>query len=184
MKKFLIVATLILSATFGGNAKAGLITISTDQDNVSVGEMIELTLNATGFDAFDTFGIHVDFDTSLFSFLPASFTSDLSNFAMVWNQVGNGVAIGFVDFLPTSGDFLLGKFNLIALDNGSTNFSLVVNEFSLSDPFDPFAVATIVNADIGGQASASVVGVPEPSTLVIFTLGFIGLLARSYKKQP
>jgi hypothetical protein len=180
MKNFLIVATLILSATFGGNAKAGLITVSIDQDNVSVGDMIELTLNATGFDEFDTFGINVDFDTSLFSFLPATFTSDLPTFGMLWNQVGNGVAIGFVDLFPASGDFLLGKFNLIALENGATNFSLVVNEFTLSDPFDPFAVATPVNADTSRAAFASV---PEPGTLSIMFIALVSLVSLKKKRQ-
>jgi len=180
MKKFLIVATLILSATFGGNAKAGLITVSADQDNVSIGEMIELTLNATGFDAFDTFGINVDFDTSLFSFLPATFTSELSTFGMLWNQVGSGVAIGFVDFFPASGDFLLGKFKLVALEAGATNFNLVVNEFSLSDPFDPFAIATPVNADVSRAAFASV---PEPGTLSIMFIALISLISLKRKRQ-
>jgi hypothetical protein len=182
MKKFLIVTTLILSTVFSGNTKAGLITISTDQDNVAVGEMIELSLSATGFDAFDSFGINVDFNTSLFSFLPASFSSELSPFGMVSNQVSTGVAISFLDFFPTSGDFLLGKFKLMALEAGSTDFELVVNEFSLSDPFNPFAIATPVNAGVSDPVPASVIGVPEPTTFAIFALGMIGLVIRSIKK--
>jgi|TARA_R110001592_G_scaffold141605_2_gene363362 hypothetical protein len=183
MKKLLIVATLILSATFGGNANAGLITLSADQSDVLVGEMMEITLNATGFDEFDAFSLNVDFDTSVFSFLPTTFTSELSPFAMLWSQVGSGVAIGFVDFIPSSGDFILGKFTLQAIKAGTADFSVVVNEFTLSDPFDILAVATPVNADVLGPVSASVTDVPEPSTLAIFALGLMGLMTRSLKKK-
>ncbi|MBA6353512.1 MULTISPECIES: PEP-CTERM sorting domain-containing protein [unclassified Colwellia] len=184
MKKLLIVATLILCATFGGNANAGLITLSADQSDVLVGEMMEITLNATGFDEFDVFSLNVDFDTSVFSFLPSTFTTELSRpFIMEFNQVGSGVAIGFVNFTPSSGDFLLGKFTLQAIGAGTTDFSLVVNEFTLSDPLDFFAVATPVNADVLGRVSASVTDVPEPSTLAIFALGLMGLMTRSLKKK-
>ena len=183
MKNFLIVVTIILSVFFGGNAKAGLITVSIDQNSVGVGETVEVTLYASGFDSFDIFDLNVNFDTSMFSFLPLTFMSDLPSFGLLSNQVASGVAISFLDFFPSSGDFLLAKFELTALLSGFTNFDLVVNEFALSDPFDIFALATPVNAGVSGQASATVASVPEPSTLAIFALGMMGLASRRFKKQ-
>jgi hypothetical protein len=179
MKKFLIIATLILSTTFGNNAKAGLITVSVDQDNILDGEMIELTLNATGFELFDVFSLNVDFDTSVFSFLPATFISDLElDGIFATNQVASGLAISYTGFFPSSGDFLLGQFKLSALDNGFSSFSLLVNEFGLVD-FATFEL-TSVNADVSKPAFASV---PEPGTLSIMFISLISLLSLKRKRQ-
>ncbi len=178
MKKFLIMATLILSVTFGGNAKAGLITISVDQDNVAIGEMIELTLNATDFDAFDSFDISVDFDTNLFEFL--TFTTDLPGLALVFPFDSFGIVIGYSDFTPSSGSLLLGTIKLMALEAGSTSFNLMVNEFSLSDPNDNLAVGTSVSADVSRPAFASV---PEPGTFAIMFIALVSLVSLKRKRQ-
>ena len=155
-----------------------MITILVDQNNVEVGETIEVTLNATGFDQFDFFDLNLNFDTALFSFIPLSFSSDLPTLAMAWDQVSNGVAISFLDFFPSSGDFVLGQFELTAISTGVSNFSLVVNEFALSDPIDIFAPPTIVNAEVSGQVSASV---PEPSALSVMLIGLLLLISNGLK---
>lgn len=176
MKKFLMITAFIVSLALSGHVKAGLITISVDQDSVAVGEVVELTLSATGFDSFDLFDLNINFDTALFSFVPQTFESDLPDFGMLWNQVSNGVAISFVDFFPSSGDFLLAKFELTAIESGLTNFDVVINEFYASDPFDVFAPATAVNAEVSGQAFTSITSVPEPSMLLIMFLGLMALI--------
>jgi hypothetical protein len=180
MKKFLMITTLIVSIALSAQVKAGLITVSVDKSSVGVGETVELTLNATNFDAFDFFDLTVNFDTTLFSFSAASLSSGLWGI-MEANEVTSGVAISFVDFIPTSGDFLLAGFELTALESGSTNFDTVVNEFGLSDPFDIFAPATPVNAEVSGQAFTSVTSVPEPGMLSIMLLGLIALFGSNKK---
>jgi len=181
MKKFLMITGFILAIALSGQANAGLITVSVDQDSVAVGESVELTLSATAFEEFDVFDLNINFDTSLFTFMPQTFASDLDDFSLLWNQVTNGVAISFVDFFPASGDFLLAKFELTAIESGSTNFDLLVSEFSLSDPFDIFAPATPVNAEVSGQAFASVTSVPEPGMLSILFLGLLALVGSNRK---
>jgi hypothetical protein len=181
MKRFLMITAFILTIVLSTQVKAGLITVSVDQNNVSIGETIELTLTATNFDAFDIFDLEVNFDTALFSFIPQTFESDLPDFGMLWNQVSNGVAISFVDFLPASGDFLLAKLELTALQVGSNHFDLVVNEFALSDPIDILSPATPVDAQVSGQAFTSVTSVPEPGMLSMMLLGFMALFCRKRK---
>jgi hypothetical protein len=181
MKNFLMITAFIITTVLSAQVKAGLITVLVDQNNVSIGETVELTLTATNFDAFDIFDLAVNFDTELFSFIPQTFESDLPGFGLFWNQVSNGVAISFVDFLPSSGDFLLAKFELTALQAGSSHFDLIVNEFALSDPIDIFAPATAVDAQVSGQVFTSVTSVPEPGMLSIMLLGFMAFVCRKRK---
>jgi len=180
MKKFLMITAFIISLALSGQVKAGLITVSVDQDNVAVGETVQLTLSGTDFDAFDLFDLNINFDTALFSFMPATVDSDLWGILEA-NEVTSGVAISFVDFSPTSGDFLLASFELTALSSGFTNFGLMVNEFGLSDPIDIFAPATPVNAEVTGQVFTSVTSVPEPGMLSIMLLSLVTLIGANRK---
>jgi len=181
MNKFFMITAFILSIVLSGQVSAGMITVSVDQDSVTVGESVELTLSATDFDEFDVFDLDINFNTALFNLMPQTFESDLPDFSLLWNQVTNGVAISFVDFFPSSGDFLLAKFELTALESGSTNFDVVVDEFSLSDPLDIFAPATPVHAQVSGQASTLVTSVSEPGMLSIMFLSLIALISRNKK---
>ncbi len=181
MKTFLMIIGFVLAMASSGQVNAGLITVSVDQETIAVGETVELTLSATDFDEFDFFDVDINFDTALFSVMPETFESNLSEFSLVWSQLTGGLAISFVDFFPTSGDFLLAKLDLTALKSGSTNFDLVVDEFALSDPLDIFAPATPINVEVAGQAFTSVTSVPEPGTLSIMCLALMALISR-YRK--
>jgi hypothetical protein len=175
MKKFICALTFII----GFSVNAGTITIELSDSNVNVGDSVQVSLLATGFDPFDTFDFDFDFDISLFSYDDTtSLTSDLlavPPFAFDVNQVPDGMALSFLDFnLYAGGDFLLASFDLLALAPGDSLFSL--SDLLFSDS----STSTIdVNSD--SVAQSSVTTVSEPGSLALF--GLAGLALFGFRRK-
>lgn len=178
---------LLITIQLSGYANAGTINSSVDRVSVNTGDIIEITLLATSFDAFDVFDLALEFDTSLFTYEPNSLVSDLPSsapFGLFVNEVADGVALSFADFFPyTGGDFLLANFTLTALEVGFTDFTLLTNEFSLSDPFDIFAAPVDLVVEISGKPGTTVTAVPEPSTFILFALTIMAFGVYRVKKS-
>lgn len=183
MKNLIMTLLVIVAAHLPLSANAGIITVSVDQTEVAVGDSVEVSLLATGFDFFDVFDLDVLFDSSVFSYDSASFSSDLPSFPFGVSalETPTELAISFVDFLPyAGGDFMLAQFNLTALTAGVTDFSLNISEFSLSDPFDIFAPAQQLSVSVDGQSSVTVTSVPEPTTVFLMLVA-IAVISLSRK---
>jgi hypothetical protein len=174
MKNIITVIVLLMTIHLSGYVNAGIITTSADKLNVNIGDTVEINLLASSFDSFDVFDLALVFDTSLFTYEPNSLVSDLPSsapFGLFVNEVATGVALSYVDFLPyVGGDFLLANFTLTALKVGFTDFNLLTNEFSLSDPLDIFSTPIDLVVDISGNPGTNITAVPEPSTLLLFIL--------------
>lgn len=175
MKKIIIMLALLV----GFNANAGLIEIELSDNNVEVGERIEVQLIASNFDEFDIFGFNLQFDTSVFNFDESTLGSDLFGLLTVFGtfdgiQLSDGAGFLFADFSPVSvGDFLLASFDLVAVREGSTEISLANAEF-----FEPFPSSSSLSIDTNATASAKV---PEPSAFVLLLLAGMFIFARVTK---
>jgi hypothetical protein len=175
MKKIIIMLALLV----GFNVNAGLIEIELSENNVKVGERIEVRLAASDFEDFDAFGFNLKFDTSVFNFDRATLNSDLFASLTVFGffdgiQQSNGAGFSFSDFSPISaGDFLLASFDLVAVGEGSTGVSLAGVEF-----FEPFPSSTQLSVDSNATATATV---PEPSTFVLLLLAGMFIFTRVAK---
>lgn len=163
MKKLIAALALFV----GLSANASLISIEVSDTNVAVGETVTINLLATGFGDFDSFDLDFDFDTSVFNYDASTLLSDLSfGLSFLVNQVGDGMALSFFDFSPVNGDFLLASFDLIAVGEGSTNFTF-------SDTlFADFGVPVSFDVDASDEVAASV---SAPATLGLFAIAALGL---------
>ena len=164
MKKFIAALALFV----GLSANANIISIELGDTNIAVGETVTVSLLATGFEDFDTFDFNFDFDTSVFSYDASTLLSDLSlGLVFEVNQVPDGMALSFFDFNIVNGDFLLASFDLIAVDEGLTNFTLSDAIFA-----DGPVTSLVVDTSDAVVASASV---SAPATLSLFAIAILGL---------
>ena len=164
MKKFIAALALFV----GLSANANIISIEFGDTNIAVGETVTVSLLATDFADFDTFDFNFDFDTSVFSYDASTLLSDLSlGLVFEVNQVPDGMALSFFDFNIVNGDFLLASFDLIAVDEGLTNFTLSDAIFA-----DGPVTSLVVDTSDAVVASASV---SAPATLSLFAIAILGL---------
>lgn len=181
MKKFLAILIFLVSY----QANAGLITIQSDQDTSSIGETVNITITGSGISSFDFFSLDFHFDTSIYSFLPDSLISDLDLLDEVFVGEGlvatpvdkSGVFLNFYqwdEFISAGQDFVLASFQLTAISSGANTFSLGHNFFA--------GLNGMLNVDsthkVNTQVLAKVISVPEPTTLIIFSLSILGLITR------
>lgn len=173
----------LLIFLIGFNANAGLISIDLSSNNVAQGDNITVTLSASNFASFDWFDMLLNFDTTQFSLDPLSVASDLNildPFSIFEaSQVSTGIAFSYLGFDSISGDFLLASFTLKSLKAGLTDFyfSLPIGSggffnsasFSALDNIDMAAMVTV-------SASKSTTPVPEPTSIALMLLAFIGLI--------
>lgn len=181
MKKYIMLIMLLT----GFNAKAGVIEIKLDQTSTTIGSSVEVSLLASNFDAFDLFNFDFIFDSPIFSYDPLSLQSDLPlddgflTLGLIGTSLLNHLALSFFDFDSfAGGDFLLAKFKLTAIGNGVSNFSLENVEF-----YEPFAIDQMVNIDSSSIESATVIGVPEPTTWLLLIPALFMLKRRQIGKR-
>lgn len=160
MKKLLAALALFV----GLNANAGVISVSVSNANVAVGDTVEVSIWAQDFEPLNYLYFELEYNVDLFAFVPASLTgvlSDSSDFLYTVDEYFYGLAASWDnDNNISEGNFLAAKFNLTAISQGYTDFSLV-NVFAF------------VDAEAGQGASASV---PAPATYGLFTLALFALV--------
>jgi|GEM_PF-1013912 len=170
MKKLIALLTLFV----GLQAHAGLISIELNNNEVSIGETIELSIIGSDFSSFDSLNVDVEFDTALFAFNEGSVGGDLFDttpFSFIVSSQIFGVAVSYLDFTPfMGGDFVIASFTLTATALGQSSFALnnmVAGEF-FSGPLE-------VTSNSGPlSATISATEVSTPNTLgIIFTLGIV-----------
>lgn len=180
MKKFITILTLLV----GFNANAGLLTIDLSADDVSVGDSVLVTINATDFDDTDFFLFDFNFDTSFVSFDDASLISDLAD-----GSIGdfNGLTVAkenyglYFEFATddsawAAGDFVLASFNLIAGSEGFTEFS--ISEFFNPSAFDDYEVTFSGSNSVNVNSNS----IPEPTSAALLLLaGFAFASSRKTK---
>lgn len=178
--KNLLKPLMILMLIAGFNAKAGLIEVEVDQNEVALGSSVTVSLIASGFDEFDLFDLDFFFDTSLFTYDSASLLSDLPlddglfTLGLLAEQQSDHLALSFFDFLPFAGsDFLLAKFDLVSLGNGTSDFSIA--NASFDNLFGPLAV---VHSSVQQVRVNNSTAVPEPATWALLSLASLFLFAR------
>lgn len=159
------------------NTQAGVISVELSEQNLSAGDIVEVSILGTGFSEFDSLSVDLEFDTSLFSFDEFSLGGDLFNadpFGLIVSEQPFGVALTFLSFIPfIGGDFTIATFDLIAITGGETDFSLK-NE--IAGLFDPILFDSV---DVGATAvdSKLVASVSAPATLGLFALAGLGLMS-------
>lgn len=179
MKKII----MLLVALIGFNANAGVIKIDVDSPEVSAGESVTVSLIANDFSEFDSFDFDLNFNTDIFTFDETSFTSDLPAFdgvlfGLLVEEVhplgfDKHIAMSFFDLFPASGDFVLAKFELIALTAG-------LSEFSLSDA-SFFGAGLPLDVDTSNTNQAIIASskpIPEPATWLLALMPALLLLAK------
>ncbi|MDN4504119.1 hypothetical protein QX776_17030 [Alteromonadaceae bacterium BrNp21-10] len=180
MKKLICAFCMVI----GLQVQAGEISVAVSQTSVDIGDVISLTLSGTALDSFDTFGLDILFDTSLFAVSSGVFdypatgvATDLWLDSLFFSSLSNGVAASFADFATYSGDLLLARFELTAIAAGYSSFSVANVEF-----YDSLvSVTDTLNVTTASDVSATVAAVSEPSMLVLFLLAGVALLGRNTK---
>ena len=188
MKKFIASMALVLSATLSMQANAGLIDIELSTNNVAVGDTLSVSLWASNFTDFDSLYTEFEYDISLFSYQAASLQSELPAFdgfltGLEVTEQFYGLSLSFLDFfafsdlnLDADNKFLLASFDLLAIDSGNTDFSLVNQVAGLFDPNTGFD--TPLDVDTSSPVQASATSVPEPSSLALFMLSALMFVGR------
>jgi hypothetical protein len=122
----------VLAIFFGFQASANVIEIELDKTQFGPDEILNVNLVANFTDPVDEFDFDFLFDTSVFSFVDGSASTDLpkDGFETTFSMAANptGVGLGFIDFV---GGFLDGEyfinFDLMADAAGESSFDLAVN---------------------------------------------------------
>ena len=173
--KFIKIAA-ILTFLVGFQANANLITIQLDSTEVAVGETINVSLWADFTDSVDTLGFDFIYNTSVFALVDGSVVTDLLNdgfdyfFETAENATGLGLAyFSFADTL--SGNFLLASFELVALQTGSSDFSLDTLLLSNEALFEDYDLEPVA-----GKSADVLAAVSAPASLGLFTLAMFGLV--------
>lgn len=183
--KNLIKPIMLMMLLVGFNAKAGLIEIDVDQNEVSAGSSVTVSLIATGFDEFDLFDLDFVFDNSLFTYDNGSLQSDLPLddglfvLGLLATPVGDHLALSFFDFIPfVGGDFLLAKFDLVSSGKGVSDFSFA--NVSFDNLFGPL---TVVNSSVQQVRVNGSTAVPEPATWALLVLSMLFIFAKRVRNQ-
>lgn len=187
MKKIIAILALLICV----NAQAGIISLDISDTNISSGNTTQVSLVATSFDAFDAFSFDVEFDTNLFTLNNSSIGGSLFDFAALdplgttifsVAQESFGVSIAFSALFSqfTESNFTAVSFNLTAIENGVTNFSLTKVLAGAVDIFNPFGASVPIsaegnNVDIAVSVSESV-SVPAPASIGLFVIALIALM--------
>ena len=180
MKNKSLVCAFLFGVLLAFQSQAGVIQIQTTADPLSVEDRVVVELVASNFSEFDLFDLDFIFDSSIFSFEPASLFSDLASaFIFEVNASGNRLSISFLDWAAMSGDFLLARFELKALKNGSSALSIGQADFYAPGSSDVMAgiQSNSVQLNVGAAA------VPAPAAIVLMLSGLLLLLCRSQRRQ-
>ncbi|MBU3022048.1 cohesin domain-containing protein [Aestuariibacter sp. A3R04] len=167
-----LIALCILSV--GLPAYAGIISVELSDSQLSVGESVDVSIQGTGFSAFDSLNVELEFDTDMFDFNVASVGGDLmdaSPFILDVSPQPYGIALSFLDFTPyTGGNFTVATFSLTALVTGETAFKLV-NALAGDFFTGPLAVEISPPA-----VTARVTEVPGPATFGLLSVILVVML--------
>jgi hypothetical protein len=159
----------VLAIFVGFQASANVIEIELDKTQVGPNEILNVNLVANFTDPVDEFDFDFLFDTSVFSFVDGSASTDLPNdgFDTIFSIAANptGVGMGFIDFV---GGFLDGEyfinFDLMADAAGDSSFDLAVNKLYSFYEDQDYQLAAVE------QKSATV---SAPATLGLFVIALI-----------
>ncbi|WP_158971151.1 hypothetical protein [Paraglaciecola sp. L3A3] len=178
MKKFIAALTLLI----GLSANANTISIQLSDTDINLGETVQVSLLATGFEMFDTFDFDLEFDTSTFSYDPTTLVSDVADtLPLIFevNDAANGMAFSFFEPMAfAGGDFLLASFSLTATDIGDIGFSLADSVFADSLFQSELTVDTTARSQISVTEQ---VAVSAPATVGILAMSMLLMLVRSRK---
>ncbi|TDF38371.1 PEP-CTERM sorting domain-containing protein [Alteromonadaceae bacterium M269] len=192
MKKLLFV----VFALFMSNAQAGFISITPDNTNPNVNDVVNVRIvleDVAVDEEFTSFSIGFNFDSSIFEFVSGSVTSFFPDFDLfTFSGLDVGVldaAAGLLTFtlfedivFPTvfsGGDFLIAQFDLLTIGGGDSTFALTpTSEIGAPfDPLDPLQVPTTVDFDAPAPVSVQAADVPEPGTIMMFALAMVGFVS-------
>jgi len=83
-----------------------------------------------------------------------------------------------VDFRPGANGFLLAQVDFDVVGSGTANFDFSLGAIGIiDDGFGP------LEPDFSGSTGTVFVGVPEPSSAVLFVLGAVGMVARRRRRS-
>lgn len=180
MKNKSLFCGLLLSALMAFQSQAGVIQIQTTQDPLAVNDHVVVELVASNFSEFDLFDLDFIFDSSIFSFEPASLFSDLASaFIFEVNANGNRLSFSFLDWAAMSGDFLLARFELKALKNGGSVLSIGQADFYAPGSNDGMTGIQSNTTQLNVGAAA----IPAPAAIVLMLSGLLLLAARQQRRQ-
>lgn len=175
MKNKSLFCAFLLGVLMTFQSQAGVIQIQTTADPLAVDDKVVVELIASNFSEFDLFDLDFIFDSSIFSFEPASLFSDLASaFIFEVHASGNRLSISFLDWAAMSGDFLLARFELKALKNGNSQLSIGQADFYAPGGSDAMAGIQSNTTQLNVGAAA----VPAPAALVLMLSGLFLLAAR------
>lgn len=167
-----LIAALALMVSFTANAN--LITVEISDDAISLGDTVQVTVLASMLEDFDTFGFELEFDTSVLTYDASSFYSDLTVFSDFIFDVSSqpyGFAFSFLNFFAVpADDYVLARFDLSAVTEGTSGFSLTNVVAGLFDP-QTLEVNTL-QVQVDPQNPS--VDVPEPVSLAVIAIGLLG----------
>jgi hypothetical protein len=171
MKKIVFILLMLV----GFSAKANVINIDLSNTNLAVGDTTQVTLTADSFESFEYFEFDLNYDNTIFSFVPSSFFSDIGtrDVDMVAEENPFGMTFLFFGTPVLAGTHVLARFNLLAIAAGDPTFSLLNVDF--------LGAVDGLNVDSSAQATAKASAVPEPSSLVLFSL--VGLTLLSLRRK-
>ncbi|WP_166425665.1 PEP-CTERM sorting domain-containing protein [Paraglaciecola sp. 20A4] len=183
MKKVL----LLVCTMFFGTANANMINIELDNVNPSVGDTVSVNINMTGItEDFTSFFSGFLFDSSLFAYVEDSASSDfpLFDYATFSGLDVDTAAAGLVSitlwegFLPqiySAGDYLVATFDLLAIGEGQSSFSLATATV--------YEENDIIGRTLDTSASATSIAVPAPSSMAFMGLAVLGFMGVRRKVQ-
>jgi hypothetical protein len=162
--KLLAVLTLFV----GFQVNANMIEIELDSTQVQPNDILSINLITNFTDPVDEFDFDFLFDTSVFSFVAGSESTDLPNdgFDAIFSIAGNatGLGLGFIDFSSfLSGEYFI-SFDLKANVAGASTFDLAVNTLYSFIADQDYQLAAVE------QKSATV---SAPATLGLFVIALI-----------
>lgn len=182
MKKVL----LLVCVMFFGSANANMIKINLDNTNPSVGDTVSVDINMMGItDDFSAFFTGFLFDNSLFEYVDGSVSSDFPLFDPItgsgldFDSTSPGLlSINLLEdfFAPViygAGDYLVASFDLLAIGEGQSSFSLAETSLFAPGEFDGTALDT--------SASAVGIAVPEPGSMAL--MGLAGLALFGFRRK-
>ena len=187
-----VFATLVTGCllVFGADAKALVMELRPSSHTVVLGSAAAIDLWVVGSDptlGIGGYDMTLNFDPSILSFnsvsLSAAFGATLGPFI---TPLPGAVNIADVSLelpadllsLQTASDFMLGAFQFDTLSAGTSPLS--ISGVTLSDAFgNPVTVSTLGT----GLITVTTSPVPEPATLLMFTMGALFLAGIGVRKR-